>query len=162
MLRIVDECAARRRSVFLGRDGEPSMTIQTVHELHGLLRPRHYPATPAPRTDLPFVAGPSGDAGEWCDWAVPPTDDYDMACRMGRAYAAHLIQWFKENPGVAGQNILGDIVASMDMHDQSAAKGYRVGFFSHLEELLELQARSMDVFADLAVRDKESAELEDD
>lgn len=41
------------------------------------------------------------------------------------------------------------IVAAIDFKDETGAKGYWVGFFSHLERLIHAQAQRMDVFADV-------------
>lgn len=81
-------------------------------------------------------------------WQVPPTDDYVRACEVGREYAAHFVQYMKDNPGAAGENTLGHIAAAIDFSDGSRAKGYWVGFFSHLERLIYEQTQKADVFAE--------------
>lgn len=102
---------------------------------------------PKPLHDLPFVArGRRGNPGKDA-WSVPPIDDYGLACRIGTEYAGHLIQYLKDNPYWVGSNVLASIVASMDFTDESAAKGYRVGFFAHLERALYAYALRANVFA---------------
>lgn len=81
-------------------------------------------------------------------WRVQPTDDYVQACEIGREYAAHFVQYMKDNPGAAGENTLGHIAAAIDFADESRAKGYWVGFFSHLERLIYEKAQQLDVFAE--------------
>jgi len=110
---------------------------------------RDYAATlvPAPLHELPFVArGPRGHP-VLDSWNVPPIDDYGLACKIGTEYAGHLIQYLKDNPYWVGSNVLASIVASMDFTDESAAKGYRVGFFAHLERALYAYALRANVFA---------------
>ncbi|WP_341674960.1 hypothetical protein [Niveibacterium sp. SC-1] len=99
---------------------------------------------------LPFVRIPRRVREQSCYWRVPPTDDYGLACDIGRECAAHYVQYLKDNPRAAGMNTLGRIAADIDFRDEGGAKGYWVGFFSHLERLICAQANRMDVFEDLA------------
>ncbi|MGB5835111.1 MAG: hypothetical protein WBG92_24435 [Thiohalocapsa sp.] len=106
---------------------------------------------PARIDALPFVYRPGrrNKKAKPSNWQVPPTDDYGVACDLGHEYAAHFVQFLKDNPFWVGFGHLKHIVADMDFQDDSGAKGYWVGFFAHLERLLYLQAKRMDVFADL-------------
>lgn len=70
------------------------------------------------------------------NWHVPATDDYSQACQAGREYASQFVRYLADNPGTAGASTLGHIAAAIDFADESAAKGYWVGFFSHLETQL--------------------------
>ncbi|ECY9625004.1 hypothetical protein AVH85_10525 [Salmonella enterica subsp. enterica serovar Cerro] len=104
---------------------------------------------PASLSALPFVYRPKRGFKNASNWRVPPTDDYGLACKIGREYAAHFVQYLKDNPCWVGSNTLGHIVAAIDFKDETGAKGYWVGFFSHLERLIHAQAQRMDVFADV-------------
>ena len=83
---------------------------------------------------------------------MPAAEDYGVACDIGREYAAHYIQYLKDNPGQLP--ILNYIVSDIDFEDNSNTKGYWVGFISYLDRLLRAQARQLDVFADV---DREQA-----
>jgi len=108
--------------------------------------PRRY-ITTAPLSALPFMHQPRRGR---CAWRVPGTDDYASACQRGGEFAAHFAQYLRDNPGVAGSNVLGLIASGIDFADDSGAKGYWVGFFAYLERLIHGQAQRMDVFADVA------------
>ena len=98
--------------------------------------------------DLPFVYRPKRGHKGASNWHVPPTDDYVAACKVGREYAAHFAQFLRDNPELAGGFALGWIAADIDFEDESGAKGYWVGFFSHLERLIAATAARIDPFAD--------------
>lgn len=98
---------------------------------------------------LPFVYWPKRGFKNVSNWCVPPVNDYGVANEIGREYAAHFAQYLKDKPVSVGSNVLGHIVAAIDFKDESDAKGYWVGFFSHLERLIYAQAQRMDVFADV-------------
>ncbi len=119
--------------------------------IHNPIRQSHDSAKPVTFDSLPFVYRPEVETEDdrRCDWTVPPIDDYGAACERGRIYAAHLAQYLKENPRCVGSNVLNGIVSDMDFSDKSAAKGYWVGFFAHLERLIYGQAKQIDVFADV-------------
>ena len=104
-----------------------------------------------PTNTLPFTTFPrsQSDKTPLCFWSVPPVDDYSLACRIGREYAAHFIQYMKDNPDSVEENTLGHISKSINFNDQSAAKGYWVGFFSHLERFIFRGAQRVSVFGDL-------------
>lgn len=104
---------------------------------------------PASLSALPFVFRPKRGFKNASNWRVPPTDDYGLACEIGREYAAHFVQFMKDNPYWVGSNTLGAIVSAIDFKDESGAKGYWVGFFSHLERLIYATAQRIDVFADV-------------
>lgn len=104
---------------------------------------------PASMSALPFVYRPKRGLKNASNWCVTPTDDYGLACEIGREYAAHLAQYLKDNPCLVGSNTLGHIVKDIDFSDESSANGYWVGFFSHLERLIHAAAKHMDVFADV-------------
>ncbi|MFT4174072.1 MAG: hypothetical protein QM639_16030 [Rhodocyclaceae bacterium] len=103
---------------------------------------------PVPMTALPFVYRPARGFKNFSNWRVAPTDDYGLACEIGRLYAAHFAQYMKDNPACVGANMLGAIAKHIDFKDKSGAKGYWVGFFSQLEFLIHAAAKHMDVFAD--------------
>lgn len=115
---------------------------------------------PASLSALPFVYRPKRGFKDASNWRVPPTDDYGMACNIGREYAAHFAQYLKDNPSLVGSSTLGNIVAAIDFKDESGATGYWVGFFSHLERLIYAQAQQMDVFADVDRINAYYAEIE--
>jgi hypothetical protein len=104
---------------------------------------------PASLSALPFVYRPKRGFKNASNWRVPPTDDYGLACEIGQEYAAHFVQYMKDNPYWVGSNTLGAIVSAIDFKDESGAKGYWVGFFSHLERLIYATAQRIDVFADV-------------
>jgi hypothetical protein len=104
---------------------------------------------PTSLSALPFVFRPKRGFKNASNWRVPPTDDYGLACEIGREYAAHFVQFMKDNPYWVGFNRLGEIVSAIDFKDESGAKGYWVGFFSHLERLIYATAQRIDVFADV-------------
>jgi hypothetical protein len=93
----------------------------------------------------------------FCNWYVPRIDDISLACRIGQEYAAHLVQYLKDDPSVAPNNILADIVQDIDFDDDSAAKGYWIGFLTELSFYLMEGAKKVDVFEEL---DKRIAEYE--
>lgn len=105
-------------------------------------------------TELPFIVGPQhyrkrGIRRTGSLWHVSPTDDYQQALATGREYAAHFVQYLLDNPFMAGANLLGRIATDMDFHDASAARGYWIGFFSYLEQLLYAQSIQRTAFVDL-------------
>src|SRR5450830_211725 len=84
---------------------------------------------------LPFVYRPTRGFKK-SNWYTPPTNSYARACEIGSEYATHFVQFLKDNPTCVGMNMLGFIVEDIDFTDNTEAKGYAVGFFSHLEHLL--------------------------
>jgi hypothetical protein len=110
---------------------------------------------------LPFERGPRCleeiESVPFCNWYVPRIDDIGLACRIGQEYAAHFVQNLKDDPSVAPNNILADIVRDIDFEDESDAKGYWIGFFTQLSSYLLKGAQHIDVFAEL---DKDIAEEE--
>jgi hypothetical protein len=119
---------------------------------------------------LPFEHGPKclEELGRvpFCHWYVPRIDDYELACRIGMEYAAHFVQYLKDDPSAVPNNILGQIVRDIDFDDDSDAKGYWAGFFTELSRYLLKCARRMDVFAELdkqiAKEERIRADLEDE
>lgn len=100
---------------------------------------RDFKPRPASFTDLPFVAdvkvAPRKKRRNF--WNVPQTDDYGVACDMGRQYACDLLQYLKDNPFWVGSNAIGNFVQDMAAHPcGTAMHGYEVGFWSTLEVLL--------------------------
>lgn len=85
----------------------------------------------------------------FCHWYVPRIDDYGLACRIGMEYAAHFVQYLKDDPSAVPNNILGHIIRDIDFEDDSAASGYWAGFFTELSRYLLKGAKRMDVFAEL-------------
>lgn len=110
------------------------------------------PAKPMDYNSLPFIHRPDTETPEdkRSDWTVPPTDDYGAACEKGRDYAAHLAQYLKENPQWVGSNKLNGIVGDMNFLDETAGKGYWVGFFAEVERMIYSHAIRTDVFAEVA------------
>lgn len=105
-------------------------------------------------TDLPFIVSPrfySKRGGPRCGnlWYVRRTDNYQHALECGRTYATHFAQYLKDNPDTVGQNLLGRIATDMDFADASARRGYWIGFFSYLEQLIYVYAAQRPVFDDL-------------
>lgn len=102
----------------------------------------------------------------FCNWYVPRIDDYHLAVRTGQEYAAHFVQYLKDDPSVAPNNILSDIIRDIDFTDHSAAKGYWVGFFTELSTYLVKGAKRIDVFKELdksiAEEERHFAELDDE
>ena len=100
---------------------------------------RDFRPGPASVTDLPFVAdvkvAPRKKRRNF--WNVPQTDDYGVACDIGRQYACDLVQYLKDNPFWVGGNTIGTFVKDMAAHkSDTAMHGYEVGFWSALEVLL--------------------------
>ena len=114
---------------------------------------------PVPLSALPFVCQPRRGFKNASNWRVPPTDDYGLACKMGAEYAAHYVQYLKNNSWVSS-NLLGNIAKDIDFQDISDAMGYWVGFFSYLERLILAQAQRMDVFEDVDRVNAYYAEIE--
>ncbi|HVW66020.1 MAG TPA: hypothetical protein VHB01_13515 [Nitrosospira sp.] len=108
---------------------------------------------------LPFERSPRciKEIGKipFCYWYVPRIDDYGLACRIGMEYAAHFVQFLKDDPSAVPNNILGHIMRDIDFEDDSDAKGYWVGFLTELSQYLLKGTKRMDVFAEL---DKDIAE----
>ena len=105
-------------------------------------------------SELPFIAGPRyfrKRGSQRCGnlWHVSRTNDYDQACATGRLFAAHFAQYLKDNPQTVGHNLLGHIATDMDFHDTSAKRGYWIGFFTYLEQLIYAQVAQRRVFEDL-------------
>lgn len=107
-------------------------------------RPRHYRTETSP-AELPFIAPLA--AGGLHSWAVPPIDDYALACEIGEQYAMHFAQYLGDNPDVAGTNLLGEIALDIDFNDESCSKGYWVGFFGAIEVMILDYASRGDLFA---------------
>lgn len=109
-------------------------------------------ATPMTFDSLPFIHRPAKETTEdkRSDWTVQPTDNYCDACEKGRDYAAHLAQYLKENPQWVGSNKLNGIVSDMNFLDETAAKGYWIGFLAEVERMIYSYAKRTDVFAEVA------------
>lgn len=118
---------------------------------------------------LPFERSPKCikeiESVPFCYWYVPRIDDYELACRIGMEYAAHFVQYLKDDPSVGHNNILSHIVRDIDFDDESA-KGYWVGFFTEISQYLLQGAKMIDVFKELDKRIAEEgrfcAEYEED
>ena len=110
---------------------------------------------------LPFVRAPQCmkdiEKIPFCNWSIPRIDDYGLACRIGREYAAHFVQNLKDDPSMASNNILADIARAINFDDDADAKGYWVGFFTELSYYLMEGAKKIDVYKEL---DKRLAEEE--
>lgn len=114
-------------------------------------------ATPYPVTELPFVKDlkVAQRRKERSFWAVERTADYGAACAKGREYAAHYLQYLKQNPD--GIGLLGRIAGAMVDADgfgvlgrqysaDDGADGYAVGFFSFIDNVLRMAMGSADPF----------------
>ena len=110
---------------------------------------------------LPFVQAPRCmkdiEKIPFCNWSIPRIDDYGLACRIGREYAAHFVQNLKDDPSIAPNNILAGIARAINFDDDSDAKGYWVGFFTELSYYLTQGAKKIDVFKELDKRLVEEA-----
>lgn len=128
------------------------------------LRRRQYPPRPASLTDLPFVAVTLDAAGQerFSLWDVPVTEDYGQACRMGDQFAGDLIQYLKDNPVMAGSNIIGRMVEHMAAHPVGTAMhGYEVGFWCSLEVALGRFAAQHDHWAVIDMVQRQHGYLRD-
>lgn len=91
--------------------------------------------TGKPFSSLPFVRrAKRGSKEPSSNWAVSPAEDYGQACRQGKEYARHFIQWLRQNP--EAPPMLALIVRDMDTAIGTDESGYRVAFLEHLESLL--------------------------
>ncbi|MCP1292725.1 hypothetical protein NK214_21320 [Chromobacterium sp. S0633] len=111
-------------------------------------RRRRY-RTPALETQevlLPFVIRLPGRTYPhyWHMPSAPATPAQAQA--YGRECAAHLLQWFKDNPAYVGQGLLSRVARDIDF-SRTEQRGYWLGFFNHLERLISLSARRMNVYA---------------
>ena len=102
-----------------------------------------------PLNELPFVLNESVLRKGINRWHVKPIENYTEACKLGNEYAAHFVQYLKDNPNDAGSNLLGIIASDIDFKDETCAKGYWIGFFSYLELQLYKRAKKRNVFRDL-------------
>ncbi len=87
------------------------------------------------------------------NWSIPApgTHSYVEACDIGSVYAIHFAQYLKDNPDMVGGNGLGHIAKYIDFSDEDQ-KGYWVGFFSVLGELIAMGADRVDLMAHLQRR----------
>ncbi|NHR07575.1 hypothetical protein HA052_20510 [Chromobacterium haemolyticum] len=100
----------------------------------------------AVETLLPFVSFIPGRTYPHY-WQIEPSyDSYPQAGADGREYAAHLLQWLKDNPLLVGSGLLGRIARDIDFANEQQ-RGVWVAFFNHLERVLSLGLRGLDVFA---------------
>ncbi len=104
-----------------------------------------------PLSALPFVYRPGRRARKAQDaqpsnWHVPAADDYSVAYAKGCEYAAHYLQFIKDNPDLQGANTIGAILQDMDYRDNSNNAGYMVGFLCYLERVLYAQSLRMDAY----------------
>lgn len=105
-------------------------------------RRSYQPAEPTPIEALPFVVR---EADTWHYWRVHTTGDYGLDCDLGREYAAHYLQWIKDNPGYASENSLAMI--ARDVNYKSARNhGFWLAFFYFLEQQLGERARQINPF----------------
>jgi len=100
-------------------------------------------------SDLPFVLSENGCERVINRWHVKPIDDYALACEIAEEYAAHFVQYLKDNPDCVEMNLLGLIANDINFDDDSCAKGYWIGFFTYLELLLYKRVKNRKVFRDL-------------
>lgn len=117
-----------------------------------LIKQNSFPPSPAPWTDLPFIAEvkTAPRKKEFRYWDVPATDSYGHANDVGRQYAADLAQYLKQNPIYVGSGMLSCIIGDMakiDNDSDSAMKGYAVGFWAFVEQLLHAAATRTDHYA---------------
>lgn len=103
----------------------------------------YLPAESTPIEALPFVVR---DADTWHYWRTQTTGNYGMDCDLGREYAAHYLQWLKDNPGEIGGSHLSCI--ARDINYKSAhSEGIWLAFFYFLEQQLGERALQIDPFA---------------
>lgn len=121
---------------------------------------REYPpvVTPCPVTELPFVKDIKTAPRDRtrCFWSVERTSDYGAACDTGREYAAHYLQYLRQNPHCRGM-LLTQIVAAMGaagaLHPaagrlaRDGTHGYAVGFLSLLDHVLQSALAGADPYA---------------
>jgi|GEM_PF-4279366 len=91
--------------------------------------------------ELPFI-------GEDSFWLVPQEMDYGAACIIGSEYAAHYLQFLKDSPEDPHRNLLGCIASNINFND-SQARGFWIGFFTHLDWALQRHAKSTSPFEEL-------------
>ncbi|WP_374422319.1 hypothetical protein [Chromobacterium sp.] len=111
-------------------------------------RRRRYrtPALQSQEILLPFVIRLPGRTYPYY-WQMPPTPSSRAeAYAYGRECAAHLLQWFKDNPAYVSQGLLSRIARDIDF-SRTEQSGYWLGFFNHLERLISLSAQRMNVYA---------------
>ena len=103
--------------------------------------------TEPPEYQLPFVnISNTDDSGASAYWHVPNEDDYHDKVTLGMYYSAHFIQYLKDNPDSAGQNLMCRMVDGMHVAEAKDLDGYEIGFFYFLEKLISQCAISIDVF----------------
>lgn len=120
------------------------MTTKPIIEKH------RYPPRPAAFTDLPFIVdvkiAPRKTRRSY--WHVQPIKDYGEANQVGVQYACDYLQYIKENPALIGSGCLEDIAKDMaKCASDSDTKGYAVGFWSFVEEMLYVAATKYDHYA---------------
>ena len=122
---------------------------EAIMNTQPLIERRSFPPRPASLTDLPFVADvkTAPRKTELSFWHVPPTDDYGKANQVGIQYACDYMQYLKENPFWVGSGNLGWIVSDMAKSDVDDTKGYAVGFWSFVEQMLHFAATKLDHYA---------------
>ncbi|AXT45963.1 MULTISPECIES: hypothetical protein [Chromobacterium] len=94
---------------------------------------------------LPFVRyTPERDYPHY--WQMPETsEDFDAMCAYGRECAAHLLQWLKDNRYYVGCGLLGRVARDISFDDREQ-RGYWIGFFNYLEQMLFLGAQQVKVY----------------
>lgn len=113
--------------------------------------------------DLSFVAETErvGGRRRINYWSVPPAPSYRDACNMGRQYAAEFVQSLIDNPNRVGMNSIGTFVTHMADHQPGdTRRGYQVGFWASLEELLLVAGTRVDHWAVLQARQDKMNRIE--
>lgn len=114
-----------------------------------LIKQRNFSPRPASFTDLPFVAdveiGPRKTQRLF--WNVPPADDYGEANQIGVQYACDFVQYLKQNKSLVGSARLGWIVSDMAKARADDTRGYAIGFWSFVEQLLYVAATRVDHYS---------------
>ena len=90
---------------------------------------------------LPFVqdvkVGPRRTERKF--WCVPEVDCYGEANAIGAQYAADWLQYLRDNPGVAGDALMGRFANEMyqgDREKRGGSHGVAVGFWTLIEQAL--------------------------
>lgn len=109
--------------------------------------------------ELPFVLFDNKGGEQHVDhWHVPPDgcDDSFEETLIGRRYAAHYAQFLKDNPDSVGYSVLLSIVQDMLQKQGPKVKHtsrYVVGFLAHVDELVYMAAKRIEVFEHAAMRE---------
>lgn len=94
-------------------------------------------------TDLPFISATRGGRVK-SHWVEPSVDSYKDGCEVGEVYAAHFVQYLRDNPYIVGTGLLSRIIGEMDFDCDVNQKGCWVGFLFFIESILCNKSCSVD------------------